>query len=160
MNLSEEQISISSAGSQVYLSAGQLVSGSRLVSLYGELYARTRAHTLHSLNTLPELASAQVIMTFPACPWLIVKCSAEQWASGKFTQCILHDSAPDEQECFMPQQTHTHSSSCHLSYKILACQRLFTFCVFSHNNNKYCWLITCMSAFLTVLLGTGIYGLS
>ena len=108
MNLSEEQISISSAGSQVYLSAGQLVSGSRLVSLYGELYARTRAHTLHSLDTLPELASAQVIMTFPTCPSLIVKCSAEQWASGKFSPCILHDSAPDEQECFfMHQQTHT-----------------------------------------------------
>ena len=60
LHLSEEQISISSTGSQVYLSASQLATSSRLVSQYAELYSRTRALTLHSLDNLPELAAAQV----------------------------------------------------------------------------------------------------
>jgi hypothetical protein len=48
------------SGGQAYLSAGQAASGSQLVSLYRELYSRTRTATLHSLDTLPELAAAQV----------------------------------------------------------------------------------------------------
>ncbi len=55
LQLSEEQ-----AGSPGYLSASQLASSSRLVALYAELYSHTRAQTLNSLHTLPELVSAQV----------------------------------------------------------------------------------------------------
>ncbi|XP_023328547.1 uncharacterized protein LOC111701481 isoform X2 [Eurytemora carolleeae] len=55
MQLKEEDISISSTGSQVYLSA---THGVRLVAKYGELYSRTRLRTLASLDALPELSSA------------------------------------------------------------------------------------------------------
>ena len=55
MHLKEEDISISSSGSQVYLSTSQ---GVRLVAKYGELYSRTRLRTLASLDALPELLSA------------------------------------------------------------------------------------------------------
>ncbi len=60
LQLSEEQ-----AGSPGYLSASQLASSSRLVALYAELYSHTRAQTLNSLHTLPELVSAQVLVCKP-----------------------------------------------------------------------------------------------
>ena len=55
IHLNDEDISISSTGSQVYVSAPL---GSKLVSKYGELYSRTRLRTLDSLDALPELSEA------------------------------------------------------------------------------------------------------
>ena len=53
--MNEDHISISSTGSQVYLSG---TAGLKMVGRYAELYSKGRLRTLDSLDSLPELRTA------------------------------------------------------------------------------------------------------